>query len=291
MALGPYASFIVTSYALVAAVVLILIVWIAHRLSPPEGAPARTRGQRRRSGAPAAARRISDERARHIGRTPAGRRWLVALPLIGFIALAGLFLLRLHGGDPSKIPSALIGRPAPQTALPALEGLVNNGAPVPGLDPAAFKGKVSVVNVWASWCVPCHDEAPLLTALAKDKRLQIVGINYKDSPDNARRFLGRYGNPFGMVGVDGNGRASIEWGVYGVPETFVVGREGTILYKMVGPVTPANIDSVLKAEIEKALKRGRTPSFRGARSASPESILRVSWIPGLRKTHPGMTGK
>jgi cytochrome c biogenesis protein CcmG/thiol:disulfide interchange protein DsbE len=185
-----------------------------------------------------------------------GRRWLVALPLIGFIALAGLFLVRLHGGDPSKIPSALLGRPAPQTALPALEGLVNNGAAVPGLDPAAFKGKVSVVNVWASWCVPCHDEARLLTALAKDKRLQIVGINYKDSPDNARRFLGRYGNPFGIVGVDGNGRASIEWGVYGVPETFVVGREGTILYKLVGPVTPANIDSVLKAEIEKALRAG-----------------------------------
>jgi cytochrome c biogenesis protein CcmG/thiol:disulfide interchange protein DsbE len=184
------------------------------------------------------------------------RRWLVALPLIVFIAVAGLFLLRLHGGDPSKIPSALIGRPAPQTALPALEGLVNNGVAIPGLDPAAFKGKVSVVNVWASWCVPCHDEAPLLTALAKDKRLQIVGINYKDSPDNARRFLGRYGNPFGMVGVDSNGRGSIEWGVYGVPETFVVGREGTILYKMVGPVTPANIDTVLKAEIEKALRAG-----------------------------------
>jgi cytochrome c biogenesis protein CcmG, thiol:disulfide interchange protein DsbE len=184
------------------------------------------------------------------------RRWLVALPLIVFMGVAGLFLLRLHGGDPSKIPSALIGRPAPQTALPALEGLVNNGIAVPGLDPAAFKGKVSVVNVWASWCVPCHDEMPLLTALAKDKRLQIVGINYKDSPDNARRFLGRYGNPFGTVGVDGNGRGSIEWGVYGVPETFVVGREGTILYKMVGPVTAANIDTVLKVEIEKALRAG-----------------------------------
>jgi cytochrome c biogenesis protein CcmG, thiol:disulfide interchange protein DsbE len=184
------------------------------------------------------------------------RPWLMALPLLGFIALAGIFLLRLHGGDPSKIPSALIGRPAPQTALPALEGLVNNGAQVPGLDPAMFKGKVSVVNVWASWCVPCHDEAPLLTGLARDKRLQLVGINYKDAPDNARRFLGRYGNPFGIVGVDTNGRASIEWGVYGVPETFVVGRQGTIVYKMVGPVTPENIDTVLKAEIDKALKAG-----------------------------------
>ena len=187
---------------------------------------------------------------------PRRRRWLVALPLLGFMAVAGLFLVRLHGGDSSKIPSALIGRPAPQTALPQLEGLVQNGVQVPGLDPAAFRGKVSVVNVWASWCVPCHDEAPLLIELARDKRLQLVGINYKDSPDNARRFLGRYGNPFGSVGVDGNGRGSIEWGVYGVPETFVVGREGTILYKMVGPVTKANFETVLKAEIDKALRAG-----------------------------------
>lgn len=180
----------------------------------------------------------------------------MALPLLGFAVLAGLFLLRLNGGDPAKIPSALIGRPAPQTALPALEGLASAGAPVPGLDPAVFKGKVSLVNVWASWCVPCHEEAQLLTALARDKRLQLVGINYKDSPDNARRFLGRYGNPFGIVGVDGNGRASIEWGVYGVPETFIVGRDGRIAYKLVGGVTPENLDSVLKVEIDKALKAG-----------------------------------
>jgi cytochrome c biogenesis protein CcmG/thiol:disulfide interchange protein DsbE len=187
---------------------------------------------------------------------PKRRSWLVALPLLGFLALAGIFLLRLYSGDPSKIPSALIGRPAPQTALPQLEGLARDGAQVPGLDPDVFKGKVSVVNVWASWCVPCHDEAPLLTELAKDKRLQIVGINYKDAPDNARRFLGRYGNPYRMVGVDGNGRASIEWGVYGVPETFVIGRDGTIAYKMVGPVTPENFQSVLRVEIDKALKAG-----------------------------------
>jgi cytochrome c biogenesis protein CcmG/thiol:disulfide interchange protein DsbE len=188
--------------------------------------------------------------------TPRRKPWLMALPLIGFLALAGLFLLRLNGDDPSKIPSALIGHPAPQTALPALEGLVNNGAQVPGLDPATFKGKVSIVNVWASWCIPCHEEAPLLTALGQDKRLQLIGINYKDAPDNARRFLGRYGNPFGIVGVDGNGRAAIEWGVYGVPETFIVGREGTIVYKLVGPVTPENIDTELKAQIDKALKAG-----------------------------------
>lgn len=187
---------------------------------------------------------------------PKRRSWLVALPLLAFGALALLFYVRLGSGDPSKIPSALIGRPAPQVALPQLEGLARDGAQVPGLDPAQFKGRVSVVNVWASWCVPCHDEAPLLTKLAADKRFQMVGINYKDAADNARRFLGRYGNPFTAVGVDGNGRGAIEWGVYGVPETFVVGRDGAIAYKMVGPITPDNVDKVLKAAIEKALAAG-----------------------------------
>ena len=185
---------------------------------------------------------------------PAPRRtFLMLLPLLAFIGLALLFWFGLGSGDPSRIPSALIGRPAPQTMLPQLEGLQNDGAQVPGLDPAAFKGKVSLVNVWASWCVPCHDEAPLLTELAKDKRVQLVGINYKDAPDNARRFLGRYGNPFGLVGTDANGRASIEWGVYGVPETFVVGRDGRIAYKLVGPITPENYQSTLKPQIDKAL--------------------------------------
>jgi cytochrome c biogenesis protein CcmG/thiol:disulfide interchange protein DsbE len=188
---------------------------------------------------------------------PRRRSWLVAVPLLAFVTLAGLFWFRLQSGDPARIPSALIGRPAPQTVLPPLEGLTDEGgAAVAGLDPAAFKGAVSVVNVWASWCVPCHDEAPLLLQLAQDKRIRLVGINYKDAADNARRFLGRYGNPFDAVGVDANGRASIEWGVYGVPETFVVGRDGAIAYKLIGPITRENIDAVLKPEIEKALRQG-----------------------------------
>jgi cytochrome c biogenesis protein CcmG/thiol:disulfide interchange protein DsbE len=184
------------------------------------------------------------------------RSLLLALPLLVFAAVAALFLVRLGAGDASLIPSALIGRPAPQVVLPALEGLARDGAQVPGLDPSQFKGQVSVVNVWASWCVPCHDEAPLLTELAKDSRFQIIGINYKDRPENARRFLGRYGNPFTAVGVDANGRGSIEWGVYGVPETFVVGRDGAIAHKLVGPVTPENFKAVLKPAIEKALAVG-----------------------------------
>ena len=161
--------------------------------------------------------------------------------------------MRLRAGDPSRIPSALIGRPAPPTALPPIPGLARAGQPVPGLDGAAFQGAVTVLNVWASWCVPCHDEAPLLVQLAADPRIRVAGINYKDQPENARRFLGRYGNPFAANGADGNGRASIEWGVYGVPETFVVDRGGRIAYKLIGPITPDNLETALRPAIEKAL--------------------------------------
>jgi cytochrome c biogenesis protein CcmG, thiol:disulfide interchange protein DsbE len=181
------------------------------------------------------------------------RRWLVLVPLALFLALAALFVLRLGAGDPSRLPSALIGRPAPATVLPPVEGLTQAGTLLPGIDPATFKGAVTLLNVWASWCVPCHDEAPLLTQLAQDARIRLVGINYKDQPDNARRFLGRYGNPFAAVGADQNGRASIEWGVYGVPETFVLDREGRIAFKLVGPITPDNLERALKPAIERAL--------------------------------------
>jgi cytochrome c biogenesis protein CcmG, thiol:disulfide interchange protein DsbE len=186
----------------------------------------------------------------------ARRRIAVLVPLVVFLALAALFLFRLSSGDPSIIPSALIGHPAPQTNLPPIAGLDRDGAPVPGLDPVTFKGAVTVLNVWASWCVPCHDEAPLLMQLAQDNRLRLVGINYKDDAGNARRFLGRYGDPFAAAGADQSGRAAIEWGVYGVPETFVVGRDARIAYKLVGPITPENFDSLLKPQIEKALAAG-----------------------------------
>jgi cytochrome c biogenesis protein CcmG/thiol:disulfide interchange protein DsbE len=184
------------------------------------------------------------------------RRVAVLVPLALFLGLALLFAIRLYSGDPATIPSALIGHPAPPTSLPPVAGLARDGMPVPGLDPAAFRGEVSVLNVWASWCVPCHDEAPLLLRLAQDKRIRIVGINYKDQPENARRFLGRYGDPYAANGADENGRAAIEWGVYGVPETFVVGRDARIAFKLIGPITPDNLDAVLKPEIEKAVAAG-----------------------------------
>jgi cytochrome c biogenesis protein CcmG/thiol:disulfide interchange protein DsbE len=183
------------------------------------------------------------------------RNVLISMPLIVFIALAALFFYRLGTGDPSHIPSALIGRPVPATDLPALPGLERDGKAVPGLSSATFQGAVTLVNVWASWCVPCHDEVPFLEQLSQDKRIQLVGINYKDAPDNARRFLNRYGNPFVATGQDEAGRASIDWGVYGVPETFLVGRDGKIAYKLVGPITADNFARTLKPEIEKAVAR------------------------------------
>jgi cytochrome c biogenesis protein CcmG, thiol:disulfide interchange protein DsbE len=183
------------------------------------------------------------------------RRLVVFIPLVLFLALAALFMYRLGTGDPSRIPSALIGHPAPPTNLPPIPGLERDGRPVPGLDSAAFNGEVTLLNVWASWCVPCHDEAPLLLKLAADRRIRVVGINYKDEADNARRFLGRHGNPFAANGIDRNGRAAIEWGVYGVPETFVVGRDGRIAFKLIGPITSDNLDKALQPAIEKALSR------------------------------------
>lgn len=185
--------------------------------------------------------------------TPQGnprRRWLVFIPLAVFFALAAVFLLQLLSGrDNATIPSALIGQPAPETDLPPVEGLG-----LPGLDSSDFAGHVTVVNVWASWCAPCRQEHPLLMQLAGDDRFRITGLNYKDPPENARRFLGELGNPYSAIGADDNGRTAINWGVYGVPETFLVGRDGTVLFKHVGPLTPQSVARQLLPAIENALK-------------------------------------
>jgi cytochrome c biogenesis protein CcmG/thiol:disulfide interchange protein DsbE len=191
--------------------------------------------------------------ARDLGPAPSAPRRLHLVPVIVFGGLALMFAYALQTGDPSKLPSALIGKPVPQFELFGLEGLVEGGQPVPGLASADLsRGKVSVVNFWASWCVPCVEEHPLLIELKRRTGVDLYGINYKDQTAAARRFLGRYGNPFKAVGVDGNGRAAIEWGVYGMPETFVVNADGRIVYKHVGPISREGLDQKLLPAIEAA---------------------------------------
>ncbi len=188
---------------------------------------------------------------------PAARRRtiLVLLPLVAFAGLAALFFIRLESGvDPELIPSALVGKPAPDFDLPPLDGLAANGQPIPGLKRADLVGHVSLVNVFASWCGPCRQEHAELAALAKDTRFRLVGIDYKDKPENARRFLDELGNPYAAIGVDARGRTGIDWGVYGVPETFIVGPDGVIRYKFIGPIGEEGLATMLKPEIEKALK-------------------------------------
>ncbi len=171
------------------------------------------------------------------------------LPLGLFLCLALIFLQRLEfGGDPAAIPSALVGQAAPPFDLPPLDG-----AGLPGLARADLDGQVTVVNVFASWCGPCRLEHPQLVALAKDERIRLVGINYKDQPANAVSFLADVGNPFAAIGVDQRGRIAIDWGVYGVPETFVVDRDGIIRFKFIGPLTSDAVEHSLLPEIEKAL--------------------------------------
>jgi cytochrome c biogenesis protein CcmG/thiol:disulfide interchange protein DsbE len=171
-------------------------------------------------------------------------RLIFILPGLVFVALVVLFGVQLTSGrNPAEVPSVLINKPVPAFNLAPLEGLLANGQPVPGFSNQDLRGRVTVVNVWASWCAPCRQEHPLLVDLARDPSIRVVGINQKDNPDNARRFLGTLGNPYAAVGVDPNGRASIDWGVYGVPETFIVGPDGTIRHKHIGPLTPENFSA------------------------------------------------
>lgn len=193
------------------------------------------------------------------GKTAEGRPQrsrVLMWPLAIFAVVALLFAFALRGGDPSSLPSALIGRPAPAIDLPALEGLsdgVRSIGPFASADLA--KGQVSVVNFWASWCAPCIQEHPLLVALKERTGVRLYGINYKDRAAAARRFLGRYGNPFVAVGVDANGRAAIEWGVTGMPETFILNGRGEITYKHVGPISVETLETRIIPAIHAAEAR------------------------------------
>ena len=173
----------------------------------------------------------------------------LASPLMLFGALAAVFYFQLVSGkDTSELPSALIGKPVPVFDLQQLEGLNANGNAVPGLKSEDLLGKTSLVNIFASWCAPCRAEHPVLMRLAQDSELTIVGINYKDQGENARRFLGTLGNPYSRVGVDTTGRIAIEWGFYGIPETLLVDPNGIVRHKIVGPIDAKKFE-LLKQKI------------------------------------------
>jgi len=183
------------------------------------------------------------------------------LPVLIFAAVAGFFAMALRSGDPSLVPSTMLGREVPKGVFPPIEGLMSNGKPEPGFESADLaKGRVSVVNFWASWCVPCVEEHPLIEKLKSTTDVDIYGVNYKDRADAARRFIGRFGNPYTAVGTDLQGRAAIDWGVYGTPETFVVNGKGQIVYKHVGPISEESLKAKLFPAIEKARAEGKTAS-------------------------------
>jgi len=183
------------------------------------------------------------------------------LPLFIFVLLAALFFVRLFTGDASRSPSALIGKSAPEFSLPQLTGLEE----IPGLKTQDLRmGHVSVVNIFASWCTPCRQEHPILMSIAEDEALktlgiEIYGLSYKDETENARKFLQQEGNPFRRIGVDSAGRVAIDFGVYGVPETFVITGDGKISFKFVGPLTSSALATVLVPEIHKALGKITPP--------------------------------
>lgn len=167
------------------------------------------------------------------------RRLIFLLPLAVFLALVAWFAVGLTR-DPSKLPSALIDRPAPDFALPAL---LEGGQ---GLATADLRGGgVKLVNVFASWCAPCRVEHPTLMELSRKPGVTLHAIAYKDKPEDSRKFLEILGNPFTRVGVDRDGRTAIDWGVYGVPETYVVDDAGRIRYRHVGPLMPQDMEKIL----------------------------------------------
>ncbi|TNB48643.1 DsbE family thiol:disulfide interchange protein [Martelella lutilitoris] len=184
------------------------------------------------------------------GQGRGNRRYLMAaVPLIVVAALFAVFGWQiLSGRDPQEIPSVLIGKMAPTLDLPPLEG-----SGLPALTDAEIAGKFTLVNVFASWCVPCRQEHPFLMELSEDPEINVVGINYKDNPDNALRFLGELGNPYAAIGVDRRGAAAIDWGVYGIPETFVVGPDGTIIFKKVGPIDAVSYEREILPVINRSI--------------------------------------
>lgn len=178
-------------------------------------------------------------------------RALYVLPVVALLALALVFFKSLNGPPPDQLPSALIDKPAPEVSLPALDARTR------AFSSADLKaGHVSVVNVWASWCVPCRAEAPQLQELAREQGITLYGLVYKDTPQKARAFLDDVGNPFSRIDLDADGHAGIEWGIYGVPETFVIDGKGIIRLRFPGPLVGNALSATVLPAIEQARAAG-----------------------------------
>ena len=180
---------------------------------------------------------------------------LASIPLLLFVLLAAIFFKQLKfGGNASDLPSVLIDKPAPAFPQDPLAGLNRAAIAVPAISQKLTENKVTLVNVWASWCVPCRQEHPVISKLAAERSdVLLVGINYKDKTPNALRFLGKLGNPYAAVSIDPSGAASIDWGVYGIPETYILNKKGTIIHKHVGPISERMLNEKLIPIINKAL--------------------------------------
>jgi len=169
------------------------------------------------------------------------------IPLLGFLVLVVFFAIGLTL-NPRDIPSPLIGKPVPEFSLPPVKGRAL------GLSSADLRGQVSLVNVFASWCVACREEHPVLMGLRKEGLVPIHGINYKDKPDDAQAWLNELGDPYTRTGADISGRVGIDWGVYGVPETYVIGRDGRIAHKHIGAITPKVLRETIMPIVSKLQK-------------------------------------
>lgn len=169
---------------------------------------------------------------------------LKLLPLALFVALAG-FLWKGLALEPGKLPSPLIDKPAPVFAVATLDG---KNTP---FESTSMAGQVWVLNIWASWCGPCAQEHPQMVALSESRDIPIVGLNYKDAPADARAWLQRHGNIFSEVLADGDGRVGLDWGVYGVPETFIIDAEGQVRLKHVGPVMPDDLENIILPALDR----------------------------------------
>lgn len=197
------------------------------------------------------------------GRRAASRRLVFLLPVVSFVVLAvamGWGLTR----NPQDLPSALVGRPVPDFSLAPVKGRTL------GLSSADLQGHVSLVNVFASWCVPCRVEHPILMRLSEQGFVPIYGLNYKDRPEDAQRWLNALGDPYDRTGADLDGRVAIDWGVYGIPETFVIDIDGTIAYKHIGPFTQAIMDDTIVPLIRELQTRGE-PARSKDRPAKPDA--------------------